>query len=268
MTGLLLRGGHVCDPATGRDGPADVLIEDGTVVAVGAGLPAEDAAVLDVSGLIVGPGFVDLHSHVHSVAGQRLQALDGVTTALELEAGLMPVDQAYRDAAGSGRPLNYGFSASWAGARAQVLLGLAPQASIRRTLAVLGDPAWQRSSSAAELAACSSPPTTRPGINWPDRFGLSRRWGGSRVTELRRFAGSSRNARIFGAQLAFVWYELNHNESGALAQIRAVRGRGSAAVNRAALRVREYYERPSVFQDARRQRDARRVYYGHFGRNP
>lgn len=153
MTGLLLRGGHVCDPAAGRDGPADVLIEDGTVVAVGAGLSAEDAAVLDVSGLIVGPGFVDLHSHVHSVAGQRLQALDGVTTALELEAGLMPVGQAYRDAAGSGRPLNYGFSASWAGARAQVLLGLAPQASIRRTLAVLGDPAWQRSSSEAELTA-------------------------------------------------------------------------------------------------------------------
>jgi N-acyl-D-aspartate/D-glutamate deacylase len=104
-----------------------------------------------VRGLVVGPGFVDLHSHVNSVRGHRLQAMDGVTTALELEAGATPVDLAYRMSAREGRPLNYGFSASWAMARAQVLLGAEPTVSLASTLDLFGQPAWQRDSSPAEL---------------------------------------------------------------------------------------------------------------------
>ncbi|WP_328616660.1 amidohydrolase family protein [Amycolatopsis sp. NBC_00355] len=150
----LLRGGRVVDPGTGFDGVADVLLDGGKVTAVGAGLEAPaGTTVVDVTGLVVGPGFVDLHSHVHSIAGQRLQALDGVTTTLDLEAGLMPLDRAYTEAAAAGRPLNYGFSACWAAARAQVLAGIEPDAQIESGLAVLGNPAWQRSSSPEELAA-------------------------------------------------------------------------------------------------------------------
>jgi hypothetical protein len=93
---------------------------------------------------------------VHSVAGQRLQAFDGVTTTLDLEAGLMPVAQGYAAAARDGRPLNYGFSASWTVARAQVLLGQEPDASLESSLAVLGDPGWQRGSSPRELAASTA----------------------------------------------------------------------------------------------------------------
>jgi N-acyl-D-aspartate/D-glutamate deacylase len=151
---IVLRGGRVVDPATGFDGIADVVLDDGTISAVAADIAVPDGAqVLDVSGLIVGPGFIDLHSHVHSVAGHRLQACDGVTTALDLEAGLMPIGRAYANAAAEGRPLNYGFSASWAQARAQVLLGRTPDATLESGLALLGDPAWQRSSTPAELAA-------------------------------------------------------------------------------------------------------------------
>jgi hypothetical protein len=150
----LLRGGRVVDPGSGRDGGADVLLRDGTVAAVGPGLTAvEGATVLDVTGLVVGPGFVDLHSHVHSVAGHRLQAMDGVTTALDLEAGLMPVARAYDRAAREGRPLNYGFSASWAGARAQAHLGVDTDARFDRLLALAGEPEWQRSSAPAERTA-------------------------------------------------------------------------------------------------------------------
>ena len=140
----LLRGGRVVDPGSGFDGVADVLLGAGRVEAVGPSLAAPGATVVDVTGLVVGPGFVDLHSHVHSIAGQRLQAMDGVTTALDLEAGLMPIDRAYAEAAAAGRPLNYGFSASWGAARAQVLAGIAPDASIDSGLAVLGNPRWQR----------------------------------------------------------------------------------------------------------------------------
>ena len=110
-TGMVLRGGRVIDPGAGLDVVTDVLVQDGVVAGVGDGLVG--SSILDVSGLVVGPGFVDLHSHVHSVAGHRLQALDGVTTALDLEAGVMPVARGYAEAALEGRPLNYGFSASW-----------------------------------------------------------------------------------------------------------------------------------------------------------
>jgi dihydroorotase len=62
---LLLRGGRVIDPATRRDGSADVLLEDGVVREIGTGLKArEGAAVLDAAGLLVFPGFIDLHAHL------------------------------------------------------------------------------------------------------------------------------------------------------------------------------------------------------------
>jgi cytosine/adenosine deaminase-related metal-dependent hydrolase len=154
MRRTLLRGGRVIDPAGGFDGVSDVLVAGDEIAAVGPGLtPEPGTEVVDVTGLVVGPGFVDLHSHAQSIAGHRLQAKDGVTTALELELGLMPLDRAYAEAAAAGRPLNYGFSASWGAARAQVLAGIEPDARGETTMAVLGNPAWQRSSSRTELAA-------------------------------------------------------------------------------------------------------------------
>ncbi|WP_131104554.1 amidohydrolase family protein [Ornithinimicrobium sufpigmenti] len=156
-TTLILRGGRVIDPGSGFDGVADVHVQDGRVLSVvpvdgpGAAPPVDGATVVDVAGLVVGPGFVDLHSHVHSVAGMRLQAMDGVTTALDLESGLMPVAKAYADAAAQGRPLNYGFSASWASARAAAHEGITPTADIQASLRLLGRPDWQRSSSPREL---------------------------------------------------------------------------------------------------------------------
>ncbi|HEU5037079.1 MAG TPA: amidohydrolase family protein [Nocardioides sp.] len=151
-TRVVLAGGTVVDPEAGTASVGDVLVVDGTVAGVGE-VDAPDAVRVDVTGLVVGPGFIDLHSHVHSIAGQRLQAFDGVTTALDLEAGLMPVEQGYAAAAAAGRPLNYGFSASWTAARARVLLGQEPDATLESGLAVLGNPGWQRGSSRAELAS-------------------------------------------------------------------------------------------------------------------
>lgn len=156
MAAVFIQGGRVVDPASGHDGVADILVEDGRVAAVGPALDeraAGAAARIDATGMVVGPGFIDLHSHVHSIAGQRLQAFDGVTTSLDLEAGLMPVDLAYKQAAEEGRPLNYGFSASWAQARGQVLAGVHPDGHFLRAMPLLADERWQRSSNAGELAA-------------------------------------------------------------------------------------------------------------------
>src|SRR6478735_6205042 len=151
-TVLILRGGRIVDPRSGTEQVADVAVDHGVVAAIGPSLPSEGATVVDVTGHVVGPGFVDLHSHVHSIAGQRLQALDGVTATLDLEAGLMPIETAYARAAADGRLLHYGFSASWGDARAAAHLGITPAADLNASLVMLGDPDWQRTSSPSERA--------------------------------------------------------------------------------------------------------------------
>jgi len=98
-------------------------------------------------------GFIDLHSHVSDLGGLRLQAMDGVTTALELEAGVTPVAQAYRRAADEGRPINYGFAASWAMARMEAVAGLPPGASLGAFMARISDPGWQRPAEPAQVGS-------------------------------------------------------------------------------------------------------------------
>jgi Amidohydrolase family len=145
---LVLAAGRVIDPLSGLDAIADVAVSSGRIVAIGPALEARKR--LDATGLVVAPGFIDLHSHVHSIAGQRLQAHDGVTTALDLEAGNSPVSRAYDIAAREGRPLNYGFSASWAALRMQILAGVPADGSVFTTLHNLGIRAWQRAAAAGE----------------------------------------------------------------------------------------------------------------------
>jgi predicted amidohydrolase len=127
---VVLAAGRVIDALSGLDAIADVAVSSGRIVAIGPALEARKR--LDATGLVVAPGFIDLHSHVHSIAGQRLQAHDGVTTALDLEAGNSPVSRAYEIAAREGRPLNYGFSASWAALRMQILAGVPADGSVFR----------------------------------------------------------------------------------------------------------------------------------------
>ena len=90
---LVLAGGRVVDPETGFDRVCDVGIDGDSVTAIGDRL--DGATTVDVGGLVVAPGFVDLHSHAQTLPGRRLQACDGVTTALDLEAGRAPVEIAY-----------------------------------------------------------------------------------------------------------------------------------------------------------------------------
>jgi dihydroorotase len=90
MTGRVwLRGGRVLDPASGRDGRADVLIEDGRIAAVEDALSGVgDAEIVDAAGLWVAPGFVDLHAHLREpgqeykediASGGRAAAAGGFT---------------------------------------------------------------------------------------------------------------------------------------------------------------------------------------------
>ena len=147
---VVLRGGRVIDPESGLDAVCDVAIAGDRVAAVGAGLPPGRQEA-DVAGQVVTAGFVDLHSHAHDLGSARLQVADGVTTALELEAGITPVAAAYAAAAVTGRPLNYGFAASWTMARMAVLADVTPDGSVESLFANLADRRWQRAASATEI---------------------------------------------------------------------------------------------------------------------
>nr|MCW1959446.1 amidohydrolase family protein [Mycobacterium sp.] len=112
----VITGGRVIDPETGLDAVRSVGIRDGRIAAISdADLSGEE--VLDGRGLVVAPGFIDLHSHTQSLPGDRIQGSDGVTTALELESGVLPVGDWYDEQARIGRAINYGTSASWVFAR-------------------------------------------------------------------------------------------------------------------------------------------------------
>ena len=69
---LLLRGGHVIDAKNKIDAIRDVAIQDGKIAAVDAKIdPAKAYKVVDVSGLYVTPGLIDIHTHVYAGTGER-----------------------------------------------------------------------------------------------------------------------------------------------------------------------------------------------------
>lgn len=147
---LVLRGGRVIDPESGLDTVADVAVSQGRIVDIGNVL-ATAALDLGVTGHVVAAGFVDVHSHVTDIAGMRLRALDGVTTAFELEGGVTPVEPAYRQAAAEGRPINYGFAASWALARMEAVGGVDLGSGLGTFMANIASPAWQGLATAPQI---------------------------------------------------------------------------------------------------------------------
>ncbi|MDE2966640.1 MAG: dihydroorotase [Chloroflexota bacterium] len=90
MTGILVHGGRLIDPASGLDERLDLLIVDGRIAQVGADLPLPPGTEhLAASGLIVAPGFIDLHTHLREpgqehketiASGARAAARGGFTT--------------------------------------------------------------------------------------------------------------------------------------------------------------------------------------------
>jgi N-acyl-D-aspartate/D-glutamate deacylase len=106
---VVIRGGRVVDPESGLDAVRDIGIEGGRIAAVSA-TPLEGRITIDATGLVVAPGFIDLHYHGQDAANYRYAALDGVTTALELEIGTADVAAWYAARAG-GQLINYGVSA-------------------------------------------------------------------------------------------------------------------------------------------------------------
>jgi dihydroorotase len=105
---VVIANGRVMDPASGLDAVRNVGITGGTIRAISAA-PLEGKRVIDAKGLVVAPGFIDLHQHGQNEENYRLKAADGVTSALELEIGVGDVDRFYDERAGKAA-INYGAS--------------------------------------------------------------------------------------------------------------------------------------------------------------
>jgi len=91
---MVVLHGRVMDPETGLDAVRNVGIREGKIAAVTTE-ELQGRKVLDAAGLVVAPGFIDLHSHGQDAENYRTKAMDGVTTALELEVGVWPVAKWY-----------------------------------------------------------------------------------------------------------------------------------------------------------------------------
>jgi N-acyl-D-aspartate/D-glutamate deacylase len=115
---LVLEGGRVMDPETGVDAVRNVGMRDGRIVRISS-QALSGRRVVHAAGLVVAPGFIDLHQHAQDFASQRVKALDGVTTALELEIGAPDVAQFLKGKEGHSL-IHYGSSASHVAARARV----------------------------------------------------------------------------------------------------------------------------------------------------
>lgn len=151
MHDLAIRGGRVIDPETGLDAIRDVAIDNGRVTAVAETVGAARVEI-NAARMIVAPGFIDLHAHGQSLPADRMQAFDGVTTALELEVGALPVAQWYEAQRKRKRLLNYGTAAAWIFARKAVMIGIELDGG-EPALTTMGrgadDPRWSRDTATA-----------------------------------------------------------------------------------------------------------------------
>ena len=140
---VVILNGRVIDPETNLDAIRNVGLR-GDKIAVVTRKDINGRQIIDAAGKIVAPGFIDFHAHGQTILSGRVQALDGVTTALELEAGMLPIAEYYDNAASEGRPINYGASVNWAHARIAEKTGDEPTSDIDFFFSHLGDLSWQQ----------------------------------------------------------------------------------------------------------------------------
>jgi len=105
---VVIANGRVMDPESGLDGVRNIGISGGKIRAIAADR-LQGKATYEAKGLVVAPGFIDLHEHGQEPKNYQFQAHDGVTTSLELELGTADVAGWYAQREGKSL-INYGVS--------------------------------------------------------------------------------------------------------------------------------------------------------------
>lgn len=126
---VVIAGGRVIDPETGLDAIRNVAINDGKIVAISE-FALEGDVVIDATGHVVSPGFIDLHAHGQNIGDYRMQVIQGVTTSLELESGVLPIGDWYETQATKQLPINYGAAAGWTYSRIATFSDTDPLATV------------------------------------------------------------------------------------------------------------------------------------------
>ncbi|MDQ6827793.1 MAG: amidohydrolase family protein [Gemmatimonadota bacterium] len=116
---VVIRNGRVIDPESGLDAIRNIAIRNGKIAAISTAA-LQGKQFIDAKGLVVAPGFIDLHVHGQNDENYRIYAMDGVTTALELEVGVGDVPSFYATREGKAL-INYGASAGHIKARMNVM---------------------------------------------------------------------------------------------------------------------------------------------------
>lgn len=125
---IVITGGRVIDPETGLDEIRNVAIDGDQIVEISESQLDGDV-VIDAKGHVVAPGFIDIHAHGQNIGDYRMQAMQGVTTMLELESGVLPISQWYEAQSKKNLPLNYGAAAGWTYARIATFTNTQPEAT-------------------------------------------------------------------------------------------------------------------------------------------
>jgi N-acyl-D-aspartate/D-glutamate deacylase len=105
---VVINNGRVMDPASNFDGVRNIGISRGVIASISADALSGQMTI-DARGLVVAPGFIDLHQHGQTQEDYRYKAMDGVTAALELEVGTADVDRWYAERTGKS-PIHFGVS--------------------------------------------------------------------------------------------------------------------------------------------------------------
>ncbi|GAA4279090.1 amidohydrolase family protein [Aquimarina mytili] len=139
---IVLQGGRVIDPETKLDAIRNIGIRDGQILEISTNT-LSGTEIINVSGLIVAPGFIDLHVHGITNIEQEYQIKDGVTTALELEWGL-PFLKEWYALRKSKALINFGASVNWPITRVQSLASYQEQlSSLKEIMSTKGLPVTQ-----------------------------------------------------------------------------------------------------------------------------
>jgi hypothetical protein len=133
---LVILHGRIMDPQTGTDRIANLGVRAGRIAAISDHM-LTGARTIDAKGLVVAPGFIDIHSHAQYAFGYDQQAQDGVTTALELEEGVYPIAPFYVVRQGRAR-INFGASVGLQSIRVKIKTGMDEEGSLNAPFSTWG----------------------------------------------------------------------------------------------------------------------------------